>query len=145
MLKDFDLWNTAKKAVDHGPEIFGVHQRELWWIAAGVNVGVEIDGKHTTLERPAVILRKFNNQMTRVLPVTSRVKDSPFYQRFTFGDQTYYAALTQLRTISTKRFLRKIGMIPAADFARMQSRVASFALQNERSPAQGGAPRRPKP
>jgi tripartite-type tricarboxylate transporter receptor subunit TctC len=29
------------------------------------------------------------------------------------------AALTQLRTISTKRFLRKIGMISPDDFARM--------------------------
>jgi mRNA-degrading endonuclease toxin of MazEF toxin-antitoxin module len=114
-------------------------------IAVGVTVGVEIDGKHTTFERPAVILRKLNNQMTWILPVTSQEKDSPFYQRFTYGDKTYYAALTQLRTVSTKRFLRKIGMISPEDFARMQSRVASIALLNERSPAQGGAPRSPKP
>ena len=145
MEKDFDRWNDVKKNVHREPDIIGLHQRELWLIAFGLNVGVEIDGKHTSFERPGIVLRKFNNQMTWVLPVTSQEKDSPFYERFTFNDQAYYVALTQLRTVSTKRYLRKIGMIPMADFERMQQKVSRFALLNERSPAQGGAPRRPKP
>jgi mRNA interferase MazF len=94
MHKDFDHWNDVKKSVDEVPEVFGLHQRELWWIAFGLNVGVEIDGKQATLERPGIVLRKFNNQMAWVLPVTSQQKDGPFYAPFTFDDKPYWAALT---------------------------------------------------
>ena len=144
-MKLFDEWGVEKKITDNRPVVVGVHDREIWWVALGVNVGVEIDGKHTTFERPGIVLRKFNTEMVWVLPVTSQQKnDSPFYSEFTIGDKKYFAALTQLRTVSTKRFLRKIGMIPKEDFLKMQARIMSFVV-NERSPAQGGASRRPKP
>ena len=144
MQKDFDGWNEMKKEVHRQPDIIGVHERELWWVSFGLNVGIEIDGKQETFERPGIILRKFNNQMLWILPATSQQKDSPFYERFLFGGKEYFAALTQLRTVSTKRLLRKIGMIPVGDFTLMQEKVATFAL-NVRSPAQGGTSRRPKP
>ena len=144
MHKDFDQWNMFKKLVQEEPDFFGAHQRELWWMTFGLNVGVEIDGKHDTFERPAIVLRKFNNQMAWVLPVTSQVKDNQFYERFTYGDQVYYAAITQLRTVSTKRFLRKVGMISKSDFERMQQKVSMFALTYE-TPHRGGVSRRPKP
>jgi len=112
MHEDFDQWNTVKKSVQEKRDFSGLHQRELWWVTFGINVGVEIGGKQDAFERPAIVLRKFNNQMTWVVPVTSQEKDGPFYERFMLGESVYFAAITQLRTLSTKRFLRKIGMIP---------------------------------
>ena len=131
-----------KKQVHQKPEVVGVHEREIWWVAFGVNVGVEIDGKHTTFERPAVILRKFNNQMLWAIPVTSQTKETPFYQRFSLDGKEYYTALTQLRTISAKRLLRKIGMIPKEDFSLMQEKIAAFIMNED---PQSGSSRRPKP
>ena len=147
MEKDFDDWNNVKKNVNKMPEVFGVHQRELWWVSFGINIGVEIDGKHETFERPAIVLRRFNRDMVWVLPVTSQSKNIPFYERFSYEGRDYWAVLTQLRTVSTKRFLRKIGMIPKEHFRAMQEKLTAFVLteENERNPAQGGVPRRPKP
>jgi mRNA interferase MazF len=144
MHKDFDTWNKKKKQVHEQSDFFGVHQRELWWVSFGLNVGVEIDGKNDSFERPALILRKFNNQMLWVIPVTSQEKDTIFYEPFSYRDDSYYAAITQLRTVSTKRLLRKIGMVPKPNFLRIQEKVAQFALTDE-TPHKGGVSRRPKP
>ena len=68
-------------------------------------------------------LRKFNRQMVWVLPITSRSKNPRFYERFLFNGSENFVVLTQLRTISTKRFVRKVGMISRNDFERIMERV----------------------
>lgn len=143
MYKEFDKWNKRKKEIENYPEIFGVHEREIWWVSFGLNIGVEINGKSEKYERPAIVIRKFNRQMVWVVPITSQVKDKKFYIEFLFGKKTYFACLTQIRTLSTKRFLRKIGMMSDANFIEVMVMVASF-LQNE-TPPKGGESRRPKP
>jgi len=121
--KDFDGWNELKKITHGKSDNFGVHEREIWWTSFGVNVGVEIDGKNEMFERPSLILRKFNRQMVWVLPITSRSKNPRFYERFLFNDSENFVVLTQLRTVSTKRFVRKVGMISRDDFERIMERV----------------------
>lgn len=144
MEKDFDRWNKVKKVTDTKPDNFGVHEREIWWMSFGVNVGVEIDGKNQYFDRPALILRKFNRQMVWVLPTTQQSKDERFHEKFSFEGGTFFVALTQIRTVSTKRFLRKIGMLSQDDFSRVKARVIEFIRENE-NPLLSGSPRRPKP
>ena len=120
MEKEFDQWNEVKKSVHAKSDNFGVHEREIWWTSFGVNIGVEIDGKHEGFERPALILKKFNRQMVWVLPITTQGKDERFYEKFLFGDKEYFIVLTQPRTVSTKRFVRKIGMMAQNDFAKIK-------------------------
>ena len=121
---------TIKKEIEKYPDIFGIHEREIWWVSFGVNIGVEIDGKNEKYERPAVVVRKFNRQMVWVVPITSQNRSESFYRKFIFDKETYFACLTQIRTLSTKRFLRKIGMMSEVDFKDVVSKVTSF-LQNE--------------
>jgi mRNA interferase MazF len=144
MKKDFDTWNNMKKLTDGKPDNFGVHEREIWWVSFGVNVGVEIDGKNQSFERPALILRKFNRQMVWILPTTQQAKDEQFHTKFSFEGEVYFVALTQMRTISTKRFLRKIGMLSKEDFEKVKSRIIEFIQTNENPPL-SGLSRRPKP
>jgi len=125
-LKDFDGWNEIKKSVHARQDNFGVHEREIWWLSLGANIGVETDGKHNSFERPVLILRKFNRQMVWVLPTTSRGKNNRFYEKFSLGGREYFIILTQLRTVSTKRFVRKIGMMPKGDFKRIQQKTIEF-------------------
>lgn len=143
MEKDFDGWNEMKKSLQEEPDMVGVHERELWWVSFGVNLGVEIDGKNQNFGRPALVLRKFNRAMVWILPTTQQEKDSRFYEKFLFDGNTFYVALTQIRTISTKRFLRKIGMMTNDDFDKIKTRVIGF-VQNNEDP-QSGSSRRPKP
>lgn len=144
MEKEFDKWNEIKKTVHVKPDNFGVHEREIWWLSLGVNVGVEIDGKHKSFERPVLVLRKFNRQMVWVLPTTSRGKDARFYEKFLFGGREYFVVLTQPRTVSTKRFLRKIGMMSKSDFERIKQLLIRF-IQTDEDPQLSGSSRRPKP
>jgi mRNA interferase MazF len=110
----------------------------------GINVGVEIDGKNQYFDRPALILRKFNRQMVWVLPTTQQAKDEKFHEKFSFGDETFFVAFTQIRTVSTKRFLRKIGTMSQEDFDRVKVRIIECIQKNENPPL-SGFPRRPKP
>lgn len=144
MEKEFDKWNKIKKSIHTKLDNFGVHEREIWWLSLGVNVGVEIDGKHKSFERPALVLRKFNRQMVWVLPATTHGKDPRFYEKFTFSGKEYFVVLTQIRTVSTKRFVRKIGMMSQSDFARISAHVTRFFPINE-SPRLSELSRRPKP
>ncbi|KKR54103.1 MAG: hypothetical protein UT90_C0002G0060 [Parcubacteria group bacterium GW2011_GWA1_40_21] len=144
MKKDFDKWNNVKKITELKLDNFGIHEREIWWTSFGVNIGVETDGKNNDFERPALIIRKFNRQMVWVLPTTLQAKDERFHEKFTLEDKEYFVAITQLRTVSTKRFLRKIGMMSKEDFIKVKQRIMRFLQENENPPLSGSS-RRPKP
>lgn len=144
MEKDFDKWNSIKKITESKLDNFGIHEREIWWTSLGVNIGVETDGKNNDFERPVLIIRKFNRQMVWVLPTTLQSKDEKFHEKFILGDSEYFVAITQLRTVSTKRFLRKIGMMSKEDFKKVKQRIIEFLQENE-NPRLSGSSRRPKP
>ncbi len=143
MEKDFDKWNEIKKSIHAKPDNFGVHEREIWWLSLGVNIGVEIDGKHESFERPVLIIKKFNRQMVWILPTTSRGGDARFYEGYLFNGKEYFVVLTQPRTVSTKRFIRKIGMMSKNDFERIKQLLVQF-IKNE-NPRLNGFSQRPKP
>jgi mRNA interferase MazF len=133
--KDFDAWSTVKKQV-HVLEIdhnFFFHEREIWWCAVGVNIGVETDGKHQTFERPVIIIRVFNREMLWTVPVTSGGKQSPFYYNFIFNNTEQSAMLSQIRNISSKRLRRKIGTISDLDFENIIKKLSGL-LKNETPP-----------
>lgn len=89
------------------------------------------------------MIRKFNRQMVWVIPITSQSKNEKFYNKFIFDEKIYFSCITQIRTLSTKRFLRKIGMMQENDFNKIIDKVGSF-LKNE-TPPNDGESRRPKP
>ncbi len=117
-MKYFDLWNKEKKRTDSRKldYDFFYHEREVWWCSVGVNVGVETDGKHDNFERPVLVVRKFNKDMFWGLPLTRNEKAGDFYQKITYGEEISWVALSQLKTFSTKRLLRKISKISAGEF-----------------------------
>jgi mRNA interferase MazF len=108
MIKDFDRWNRRKKRLDATTFDRYVHEREVWWCALGVNIGVEADGKHDNSERPVVVLYKFSRDAVLVVPLTSVAKPNPYYVSFSHDDRVFAAVFSQIRLISTKRLLRKI-------------------------------------
>lgn len=126
--KDFDNWNDLKKNLDqiHLEKNFLCHQKEIWWCSLGLNVGIEADGKNDSFERPVLVLKVFNSEMVWILPITSIAKRSPFYYEFVFKDTDQTVSLTQIKTISTKRLRRKIGIIQDKDFVFILEKVKNF-------------------
>ena len=117
-IKDFDKWNIEKKNVDMksiNKELF-FYSREIWWCSTGVNIGVEADGKNDNFERPMLIIKKFNSDMIWVIPLTTKEKQNKYYYKLEYDIIKSWAIVSQLKTISTKRLLRKIGSISELDF-----------------------------
>ena len=124
-IKDFDKWNTEKKAVDEkvvNRDLF-FYAREIWWCSAGLNIGVEADGKNDNFERPMLIVKKFNSDMVWVLPLTTKEKDNKYYFKLDYDSMKSWVILSQIKTISTKRLLRKVGSIPEKDFEEIIEKI----------------------
>jgi len=127
MAKDFDGWNRLKKNLeDTSQNKLYFYSREIWWCAVGANLGTEIDGKNENFERPILIIRKFNRDMFWGLPITSKPHTSPFYKELKGIHGPYWAVLSQLRILSSKRLLRKIERISETDFETVSRSVRDF-------------------
>jgi len=124
MPKDFDRWNEKKKALHRSNFDGYVHDREVWWCAIGVNVGVEADGKHANFERPVLVLRKFSRDAVLVVPLTSRVKNNRYHVPFKHGGAMFAAVVSQLRLVSTRRLLRRLYRMNSATFETIRAASA---------------------
>ncbi len=116
--KDFDNWNIEKKNVDKkfiNRNLY-FHTKEIWWCSTGVNIGSEVDGKNNNFERPFLIIKKFNNAMLWVMPLTTKTKDNKNHYKLTDVNKTSFVVLSQLKTISSKRLLRKVSTVSNIDF-----------------------------
>ena len=130
MQKDFDRWNKVKKevnALELRTDVF-YHQREVWWCSIGLNVDVETDGKQTNFERPVLVLRKFNKEMFWGIPLTSKPRKGKYYEKVIHDKGVAWVMLTQMRVFSSKRLLRKIGMISTEDFRNIQKRIYELLI-----------------
>jgi mRNA interferase MazF len=134
MEKDFDRWNEHKKALEANPvsRVY-VHERELWFVHLGTNIGFEQDGRGDESLRPVLVLRKFNNEIVWALPLTRRDKPgNPYYVSFEYVDfpevegsplRSSVAILSQLRLLDGKRFRYKVGTVPADAFATIKQKT----------------------
>jgi len=127
LLKDFDKWNEKKKETHREEKAVIFYEREVWWCSLGVNVGVEIDGKHELFLRPVAIIQKFNKDMALVMPMTDRAKNNKYYFSISGEDgKSYNVCLSHIRSISSKRLLRKIGVISLKDFEMVLEKVTKM-------------------
>jgi mRNA interferase MazF len=115
--KNFDTWNTTKKAINDGVGKALFHEREVWWCALGVNIGFEQDGGIENFTRPVVIVRKFNLESCLIVPLTSRKKEGRFYIPVgMIDDRDAVAVVSQLRYVDRRRFEEKICTLDTAHF-----------------------------
>ena len=113
--KRFDEWNGHKKRIHVTGRLPWISEREVWWVAVGENVGIEINGKNADFARPAIILRKLGVHGAMVVPLTSQPKEGNWYVKFVFLNKNQYAVLAQAKCISSKRLYRRMGELPEND------------------------------
>lgn len=87
---------------------------------------MEADGKNENFERPMLIVKKFNADMVWVLPLTTKEKLNKYHYKLTQETIKSWVILSQIKTISTKRFLRKIGSISEGDLQEVIKRIQSI-------------------
>lgn len=129
MAKNFDHWNACKKILDTQSRRLVFRNREVWWAHIGLNIGVEIDGKHELFLRPVIVLTTFNMHMAFVVPTTSQDKFGNHYLCVASNSgKNYTVCLTQARSISCKRLLRKIDTISESDFQCILNKLCFVIL-----------------
>lgn len=125
-IKDFDKWNKKKKAIDQ-KEVSGkifFNEREIWWGSLGLNIGFEQDGKNDDFERPLLIVKKFNRSIVWAVPLTSVAKDNNFHYKLKSSGS--FVILSQIRLVSTKRFLRLIETINENEFKEIIDKIKNL-------------------
>jgi mRNA interferase MazF len=136
MHKDFDTWNKTKKGIDAAEwaaERFP-KEREVWMALIGKNVGYEQNGSGDSFGRPVLVVKKFNNQMFWVVPLSTKQKKYDFYFNFTDPqEQPVAAILAQMRLMSVKRFKRNMYEIPETLFEEVRTRISGFLNSKPRT------------
>ncbi len=125
-IKDFNNWNVEKQYINGNDKELYFDEREIWWCACGINIGVEIDGKNGKFERPALILKYINKDMVLVTPLTTKGLEDEYHVRIKTKKMSSLAKISQIRVISSKRLLRKIDTLPEDQFLRVREKLLDF-------------------
>ena len=131
MQKDFQKWHTLKSYIEefHPAPLFC--EREIWWCSLGANVGVEEDGKNQFFERPILVYRKFNKEMLWAIPMTSREREGKFYFSFPLHGIKRTVILSQIRVLSAKRLVRRVGKMSAMQFRFLEDSFQTFIKKTD--------------
>lgn len=130
IVADFFIRWTKRKIrhhINNNRKIY-FREKEIWWVALGKNIGCEIDGKNELFERPVLIIRKYSRDMCFVLPLSTQIKTpKPWYQVIVhLGEEERAVNITQGRSISFRRLLRKQAVLNTQDYNRV---IETFILQ----------------
>lgn len=129
MKKDFTHWHTEKNEVQNNKERPYFHERQIWFCIMGENIGYEQDGRGEKFLRPVIVLRKFNNEVLWVIPLTTKTKKGKYYFSFQFEDSTESTAiLSQLRLLDAKRLQYRIGNISIKDFRILKEKIRQLLV-----------------
>lgn len=132
-MKNFDGWNELKKEIHTEDNTATFKEREIWWCSIGLNIGFESDGKNRLFNRPILVIRKFNNRLFWGVPLTTKIKDNPYYHRFTFNEKPQCAMITHLRLYDSKRMTHKMGQLPNGQFKPIVKALSGL-LDTQKAP-----------
>jgi mRNA interferase MazF len=127
-MKNFKAWHYLKAKIESYLLPPRYHEREIWWCSLGENIGTEQDGKNDLFERPVLVLRKFNKEMFWALPMSSKEKTGPYNQCVIFHGKRVTMLMSQLRVLSSKRLIRRIGRISDSEVKLLGCSLASLLL-----------------
>ena len=111
------------KETKHGIEwdkLPKISNGEVWWLAIGENMGVEINGKSNYYSRPVLVFKKLNHLGFMGIPLTTQTHTGSWYVNFRFQGKEVCAALSQARVFSTTRLYNRLGQIAEDDMAKIK-------------------------
>ena len=125
-IKDFDSWNEIQKHLNSNDMNVNIRAGEIRWVAFGVNIGSEIDGKGKSFTRPALIIHVVGSNLALVVPLSTKVKDMVGYLPMEFQGKFVSLCIHQSKTISQKRILSRKGRISEKKLAEIKEHLKKF-------------------
>ena len=122
-MKNFTKWNKEKVKIDSIKNLRSFHDREIWFIKIGENIGFEQNGKGAQFLRPVIIYKKFSKNMFLGIPLTTTKKKGRFYHAFVFKNKESAALLSQIRLFDSKRLSHLVGRMSNNDFDGVKEKL----------------------
>lgn len=120
----FDNWNVQKQEIHFAQKEVFFSERDIFFVYLGKNIGCEQNGKGKDFKRPVLVLRKFDNNSFLAIPLTSKQKKGSFYFNFYLSNERLQTAiLSQVKLLSTRRLINKIGKISSEDFKNLKVKI----------------------
>lgn len=124
--KDFDAWNNVKKRLEQEKRKVYIRAGEIRWVAFGVNLGSEIDGKGVSFTRPALILHVIGSHLALVIPMSTKIKNIAGYISFEWKGSMAALCIHQIRIVSQKRVLARKGRISQNRLNIIKKEITKF-------------------
>ncbi|MBR3332360.1 type II toxin-antitoxin system PemK/MazF family toxin [Candidatus Saccharibacteria bacterium] len=120
--KNLEMWFPVKERKHNisTNKIPKITDGEIWWVAVGENVGVEINGKSKYFSRPVLIYKKLTHLGFLGIPLSTQKHDGAWYVGFRFQEKDICAVLSQARTFSTARLYSRLGQIAEDDMQKVK-------------------------
>lgn len=127
-MNEYNSWNQIKIQLSEGVVIDKFpKEREVWMCFVGKNIGQEQNGVGEQFLRPVMVIKKFNNKIFWVIPLTSKQKKLDFYYNFTDPTGKQVAAvIAQFKLLSIQRFSRRMYEINNNEFISLKETIKSF-------------------
>ena len=127
-MKKYESWMNLKEEINDVSNSLYFHERQIWFIFLGKNIGYEQNGSGSKFLRPVVILKKFNNSLCLVIPLTNTKKTGSYYYDFVYRGKVSIAILSQIRLVDSKRLKYRKGNINKQDFLELKKKLIRVIL-----------------
>jgi mRNA interferase MazF len=114
---------NIKDSIDNNQVRLFFHERGIWFCTLGKNIGYEQNGNGKQFLRPVIILKRFNDKVCLIIPLTTTLKKGIHYYSFKFKDNSSVAILSQIRLIDSKRLVYRTGNISKDDFKELKEKL----------------------
>ena len=99
------------------------HEREIWFIKIGENIGFEQNGKGEKFLRPVIIYKKFSRNVFLGIPLTRANEEEKFYNSFNFQGKRSNAILSQIRLFDSRRLFYLVGRMSNGDYKQLKEKL----------------------
>lgn len=124
--KDYNVWNNVKKGIDSSVAKVSIRTGEIRWIAVGVNIGSEIDGKGASFARPGLVLRVIGTHLALIVPLSSVIKFIPGNVPLIVRGAESVACIHHMRSVSQKRIFSRIEKLSDEKLRVIKNTIKEF-------------------
>ena len=87
-ISQFIKWMALKRNVNNNEKHHPMYkENEVWWVAIGKNIGIEMNGKSNKFSRPVLIFKKLSPEGFMGIPLTSQKHLGSWYTKFVFQEK----------------------------------------------------------
>lgn len=105
-----------------------ITEGEVWWVAVGEDVGIEINGKSEYFSRPVLVFKKLSHLGFMGIPLSTQEHGGSWYVNFRFQGKEVYAALSQVKASSTARLYTRLGQVAEDDMKKVKDGFRNLYL-----------------